>query len=27
MWLKYDSDAAERSRAELRDFLAAKLAR
>lgn len=27
MWLKYDSDAAERSRAELRDFLAARLAR
>jgi dienelactone hydrolase len=27
MWLKYDSDAAKRSRAELRDFLAAKLAR
>jgi dienelactone hydrolase len=27
MWLKYDADAAKRSRAELRDFLAAKLAR
>jgi dienelactone hydrolase len=27
MWLKYDSDAAKRSRADLRDFLAAKLAR
>jgi dienelactone hydrolase len=27
MWLKYDADAAERSRSELRDFLAAKLAR
>jgi len=27
MWLKYDADAAERSRSETRDFLAAKLAR
>jgi dienelactone hydrolase len=27
MWLKYDADGAERSRSELRDFLAAKLAR
>jgi dienelactone hydrolase len=27
MWLEYDRQAAERSRAELRDFLAAKLAR
>jgi dienelactone hydrolase len=27
MWLKYDADAAKRCKAELRDFLAAKLAR
>ena len=27
MWLQYDADAAERSKSELRDFLAAKLAR
>jgi dienelactone hydrolase len=27
MWLQYDADAARRSRAELRDFLAAKLGR
>ncbi len=27
MWLKYDSDAAEQARSEMRDFLAAKLAR
>ena len=27
MWLKYDADAAERSKSEIREFLAAKLAR
>lgn len=27
MWLKYDADAAEQSKSEMRDFLAAKLAR
>ncbi len=27
MWLKYDADAAERSKSEMRDFLAAKLTR
>jgi hypothetical protein len=27
MWMKYDADAADRSKLETRDFLAAKLAR